>query len=102
MKRNFATKTIANGLVNWYREVIRHPQYRWWIVLGSLIYLLNPFDILPDVLPIVGLVDDGLLASILVAEVAQVIRDRRKSQPVSVTNMTAEVPPTIEVQASRV
>ncbi len=102
MKRNFATKTIATWFVNWYREIIRHPRYRWWIVLGSLVYLLNPLDLLPDVMPLVGFVDDGLLATILVAEVAQVIRDRRKSQPGFATNLTSELPTTIEVQASRV
>jgi uncharacterized membrane protein YkvA (DUF1232 family) len=39
-----------------YREAMR-----WTIAAGAfaLIYILNPFDIVPDVLPFVGAVDDA-------------------------------------------
>jgi uncharacterized membrane protein YkvA (DUF1232 family) len=29
-----------------------------WIALGALIYFINPFDLIPDALPIVGYLDD--------------------------------------------
>jgi uncharacterized membrane protein YkvA (DUF1232 family) len=62
------------------RNTIRHPKYGWWIIAGSLVYLLSPFDISPDMLPIVGWIDDGLLATVVVTEVSQLLVDRLKQQ----------------------
>ena len=47
------------SLYSLYRSMIRNPQYRWWIVLGTLAYLWSPIDILPDIFPINGWIDDG-------------------------------------------
>ncbi|MBF2025486.1 MAG: DUF1232 domain-containing protein [Oscillatoriales cyanobacterium C42_A2020_001] len=80
MKRKFAAKAFSNWIYGWLRNTIRHPKYRWWIVAGSLVYLLNPFDLAPDALPVVGWIDDGLLATIVVTEVSQMMSDRRKAQ----------------------
>jgi uncharacterized membrane protein YkvA (DUF1232 family) len=78
MKRTFAAKPFTSWIYSALRGVIRNPKYRWWVVAGSLIYLLDPFDILPDAIPIVGWLDDSLLATIVVAEVTQVMSDRFK------------------------
>jgi uncharacterized membrane protein YkvA (DUF1232 family) len=78
MKRSFSAKAFSNWIYNWYRESIRHPKYRWWIILGTLVYLLDPFDLSPDMLPVIGWLDDGVLATVLVTEVAQLIGDRWK------------------------
>jgi uncharacterized membrane protein YkvA (DUF1232 family) len=32
---NFAMQSIYN----WYRGLLKHPKYRWWVVLGSFLYL---------------------------------------------------------------
>lgn len=80
MKRKFAAKAFSNWIYAWLRNTIRHPKYRWWVVAGSLVYLLNPFDLAPDALPVVGWIDDGLLATIVVTEVSQLMSDRRKAQ----------------------
>jgi uncharacterized membrane protein YkvA (DUF1232 family) len=56
-----------------YRRGIRHPRYRWLIVLGTLFYLANPLDIAPDAIPILGWIDDGVVATLLVTEVSQVL-----------------------------
>ncbi|MEB3192135.1 MAG: YkvA family protein [Snowella sp.] len=64
------------SLYTWYRNMIRHPQYRWWIVLGTLIYLVSPLDFLPDIFPVVGWIDDGLLATLLVTEISQLVLAR--------------------------
>jgi uncharacterized membrane protein YkvA (DUF1232 family) len=56
----------------WSRRYIRTP---YWIIGAaafSLIYVLNPFDLLPDVLPIIGAVDD---ASIIGACMLLIERD---------------------------
>ncbi len=80
MKKSFPAKASSPWILNWYRNTIRHPKYRWWLIIGTLIYLLDPFDLLPDTLPIVGWVDDGLITTVLVAEVAQVMGEHLKKQ----------------------
>lgn len=78
------------SLYAWYRDMIRHPQYRWWVVLGTLAYLLSPLDFLPDVFPIVGWIDDGLLATLLVTEISQMVLARLKAK-------TEDKPPAMKV-----
>jgi uncharacterized membrane protein YkvA (DUF1232 family) len=63
------------AIYDWYRSTLRNPKYRWWIILGTLAYLLSPFDVLPDVIPIAGQVDDVVLVSLLVAELSQIVMD---------------------------
>ncbi len=67
------------SIYNWYRNSIRNPKYRWWIILGTLVYLISPIDISPDFIPIAGALDDFVLVSLLVTEVSQLIMDRYKS-----------------------
>ena len=43
---------------------LRHPQAPLWLKLGAagmLLYLLSPVDLIPDVVPILGVVDDLVL-----------------------------------------
>lgn len=70
---------MKESINNWYRNTIRNPKYRWWIILGSLVYLLSPLDISPDFIPVIGWIDDGVIATILVAEVSQLVLDRLKA-----------------------
>ena len=67
------------SIYNWYRNTIRNPKYRWWVILGTLAYLISPIDISPDFIPIAGALDDFVLVSLLVTEVSQLIMDRYKS-----------------------
>ena len=49
-----------------YREV------PWWSVaamVAALLYVLNPFDLIPDVIPVVGYVDDALIVAACLAMV---------------------------------
>ncbi len=69
---------MKDSITGWYRTVIRNPKYRWWIVGGSLLYLLSPFDISPDFIPVVGWIDDGLIATLLVAELSTWALERLK------------------------
>ena len=59
---------IVQAFYNWYRNAMKRPQYRRLIILGTLIYLLSPIDASPDLIPILGWIDDGLLISLLVSE----------------------------------
>ncbi|MDJ0556201.1 MAG: YkvA family protein [Microcoleaceae cyanobacterium MO_207.B10] len=66
------------SLYTWYRNTIRNPKYRWWIILGTLAYVLSPFDISPDFIPVIGQVDDVAIVTLLVAEVSQMVIDFMK------------------------
>lgn len=66
-------------LYDWYRSTIRNPKYRWWIVLGTVAYLLSPFDFLPDFIPFIGQIDDAVIVTLLLSEVSQILLDRVKS-----------------------
>ncbi len=63
-------KNLIESFYSWYRGALRHPKYRWLIILGTATYLLSPIDIAPDFLPIIGWLDDGLLATLLVTELS--------------------------------
>ena len=67
------------SIYNWYRSTIRNPKYRWWIILGTLVYLISPFDLAPDFIPIAGALDDFVVLSLLVTEVSQLIMDKYQS-----------------------
>jgi uncharacterized membrane protein YkvA (DUF1232 family) len=68
------------SLHNWYRSLLQNPKYRWWVVAASLVYLVSPIDLAPDFLPVVGLIDDTLIISLLVTEVAQLAKTKLQSQ----------------------
>ncbi|MBD0303903.1 MAG: DUF1232 domain-containing protein [Tolypothrix sp. T3-bin4] len=73
---NFSIQSIYN----WYRNTIRNPKYRWWMILGTLLYIFSPIDIAPDFIPIIGQLDDIAILSLLVAEVSQVLIESAKSR----------------------
>lgn len=70
----------AQALLNWYRTVIRNPKYRWWLVIGTLIYLISPVDISPDMIPLIGEIDDVAIVSLMVAEVSQLLMEKYKDK----------------------
>lgn len=96
------------SLYNWYRNTIRNPKYRWWIILGTALYLLSPLDIIPDIFPIVGEIDDVALVTLLVSEMSQLLIERFKARQgessVSGDTAATEAPnpaaSTIDVEAS--
>lgn len=93
-----------SSLYNWYRQTIRHPKYRWWLILGTLVYLLSPIDIAPDFIPIVGQVDDVMIATLLVTELSQLFLARFKSSEEVEKDTTASTAnsATVEVEAETV
>ncbi|MEG3976048.1 MAG: YkvA family protein [Microcoleus sp.] len=73
---NFSIQSVYN----WYRDTLRNPKYRWWIILGTLAYLVSPIDIAPDFLPVVGQIDDLAIAVLLISELSQMATDYFKSR----------------------
>ncbi|WP_373537804.1 YkvA family protein [Microcoleus sp.] len=73
---NFSIQSVYN----WYRDTLRNPKYRWWIILGTLAYLVSPIDIAPDFLPVIGQIDDLAIAVLLISELSQMATDYFKSR----------------------
>ncbi|NDJ25020.1 DUF1232 domain-containing protein [Nostoc sp. B(2019)] len=68
------------SLYTWYRNLLRNPKYRWWVILGTLVYLVSPIDIAPDFIPIVGQIDDVFLLTLLVGEVSGLVIEGWKAR----------------------
>ena len=91
-----------SSLYDWYRNAIRHPKYRWWVMLGTIVYLISPIDIAPDFIPVVGQMDDVVLAGLLFTELSQmVIAKLQARQENKVATETADKE-TVDVEAETV
>lgn len=98
---------LVRALTNGYRSALRHPQYRWWIILGTLAYLLSPIDISPDLFPLLGQIDDAAVVVLLVSELSKIfaewMEERRERAANPPSNLDAEgatsEPKTVDVEA---
>lgn len=95
---NFSIQSVYN----WYRNIIRDPKYRWWVIAGTLVYVLSPFDIAPDFIPVIGQIDDVLLMTLLVSEVSQVVVEGIKRRQGKVTDNVAVATPEEAVDVNAV
>jgi len=78
------------SLYAWYRNTLRNPKARPWIILGTLAYLLSPLDISPDVIPILGQIDDVAILAIFVSEVSSLLFDALRRPQSTATPAPAE------------
>jgi uncharacterized membrane protein YkvA (DUF1232 family) len=95
-------KFSIQSLYTWYRNLLRNPKYRWWVILGTMVYIISPFDIAPDVIPILGEVDDVLLITLLVTEVSALVIDGFKSRQgqSTVEDVTTNTTPDVNTSTS--
>ncbi len=91
MARDFDEKEAVkfeakHGDQNWYenfkllRRMITHPEYSlspatWAIIAGALAYVICPVDIIPDVIPVLGWLDDAFVLSMVMASLDAEIED---------------------------
>ncbi len=77
---------------NLYRKALKHTKYRWVVIFGTLLYLVSPLDISPDVFPILGWIDDGVVVSLLMTEVGSLMSEqlKRKRQSDNASNAAFE------------
>jgi len=89
-----------SALYDWYRNAIRNPKYRWWIMIGTAIYLISPIDIAPDFIPVLGQIDDVMLAGLLFTELSQMVITKLQSRKDNV-DVTSKTPgkETVDVDA---
>jgi len=73
-------KITPQAIYNLYSNAIRNPKYRNWIIIGTLIYVLSPIDLSPDIFPLAGQIDDFLLLSIMAIEVTQMVFNSQKKE----------------------
>lgn len=73
---NFSIQSVYS----WYRNLLRNPKYRWWVILGTALYFVSPIDIAPDFIPFVGELDDIFLLTLLVSEVSQMVIEGVKAR----------------------
>ncbi|MEH2065971.1 MAG: YkvA family protein [Nostoc sp.] len=90
-------KFSIQSLYTWYRNLLRNPKYRWWVILGTLVYLVSPIDIAPDFIPVVGQIDDVFLLTLLVSEVSGLVIEGWKARK---GDVDTEVPNTNEGSTS--
>ena len=95
---NNNNKNLIESFYNWYRGAIRHPKWRWAVIFGTAVYLLSPLDISPDLIPIVGWLDDGILATLLVTELSALAMDYLKKGNSEETTV-ADADDVIDVEA---
>lgn len=74
---------MKNVIHDQYRKLIRNSKYRWIVIIASLAYIVSPVDLLPELFTFpVGLIDDGLVATLLVTEVATILTEKMKAKKV--------------------
>ncbi len=96
---NFSIQSVYT----WYRNLLRNPKYRWWVIIGTALYFVSPIDIAPDFLPIVGQLDDVFLLTLLVSEVSQMViegvKARKNYSETANTADTTTTASTVDVDA---
>ncbi|TVU52163.1 MAG: DUF1232 domain-containing protein [Arthrospira sp. PLM2.Bin9] len=91
-------KNIVQSFYLWYRQTLRHAKYRWLLIGGTLIYLISPIDIAPDFIPVIGWIDDGIIATMLVTEVSALVLEKIKKRKAD--DSTSEVGEATDVKTS--
>ncbi len=61
--------SLVKGDARLLWRAVCHPQSPGWLKLGTLgiaLYLLSPIDVIPDVIPFVGLLDEIVLVPLAI------------------------------------
>ncbi len=79
-----------------YRNALRNPKYRGWVIGGTLLWLVSPIN----AVPVLGEIDDAIVVTIFAAEISQVAlegiknkkaqKDASASQGVAIASELAE------------
>ena len=73
-------KLVSKVIQHFVHSNIRNPKYRWALITASLFYLVSPVDILPDFVPVLGWLDDGMVVTLLATELSQFLVERRNTR----------------------
>ncbi|NJM57879.1 MAG: DUF1232 domain-containing protein [Synechococcales cyanobacterium RU_4_20] len=84
-------KSLLQPLYAVYRAILKHPKYRWIAIAASFFYLVSPVDFITDFMPIIGWIDDGMVATLLVTEISQILLEKRKQRQETTAPEDAEI-----------
>ena len=74
-------RSMKNIIYDQYRKLIRASKYRWIVIIASAAYIISPVDLLPELFTFpIGLIDDGLVATLLVTEVSAILSEKMKAK----------------------
>ncbi|MBO3461547.1 DUF1232 domain-containing protein [Aetokthonos hydrillicola Thurmond2011] len=59
-----------------YRNALRNPKYRGWIIGGTFMWLLGPIN----TIPVVGEIDDAIVLTIFATEMSQIVLESVKNK----------------------
>lgn len=48
------------------------------IIVGALLYIVSPFDLIPDVIPVIGFIDDAAIITATILKLNKEIQDYKK------------------------
>lgn len=68
-KRLTVLWTVVRGDARRLWFALRHPDAPAWLKVGAaliVLYVLSPIDLMPDVLPVIGIVDDLVIVPLAV------------------------------------
>jgi uncharacterized membrane protein YkvA (DUF1232 family) len=68
-KRISVLWSLVKGDARLLWRALRHPQAPGWLKLGTLgivLYVLSPVDLIPDVIPVIGVLDDIVLVPLAI------------------------------------
>ncbi|MCP3028036.1 YkvA family protein [Halobacillus sp. A5] len=70
---------MFNMVRDWIRGEYQHaPKGSIIAILGGILYLLMPFDAIPDFIPVAGLIDDVYILNLVIKQVRSDIDDYRE------------------------
>jgi uncharacterized membrane protein YkvA (DUF1232 family) len=50
-----------------FRRLLADPRVEWWrkaVLVGAIVYLASPIDIIPDFIPVAGQIDDVIIVAL--------------------------------------
>ena len=77
-------------LIQGYRRLLTHPRYGIWVVFASLLYLISPIDLSPDLLPVLGQIDDVALIALMIAAASQWLGQQFLNQEQAQSNANSQ------------
>jgi len=69
LKRLTVLWSVLRGDARRLWRAVRHPAAPGWLKLGTalvVLYVVSPIDLVPDVLPVIGVVDDLVLVPLAI------------------------------------
>ena len=69
LKRLSLLWSLVKGDARLLWRAVRHPQSPGWLKLGTLVialYLISPIDVIPEVFPFIGVLDDIVLVPLAI------------------------------------